>query len=218
MRLSTSNFDMVSPMFNRATAWLVAIVVILSLGVEFGTRYGFHRISHIQQRIYAEKSAFLSLRPGAAGAPRTVALVGNSFLLFSVDIDLLNKIGSGGFQYSRLVIEQTQYLDWVFGLERLLSEGARPDALVLVLGANHWLADGVRGEYFAHELMQPLDAFNVAHELDLDRTTASNYFFASLSSWLGGRAEIRKFILSNVLPNLQNFAGKLNTGPPVYPA
>ena len=40
---------------------------------------------------------------------------------------------------------------------------------------------------------------------------------SSLSSWLGGRTEIRKFILSNVLPDLQDFVGVLNTGAPIYP-
>jgi len=75
----------------------------------------------------------------------------------------------------------------------------------------------VRGEYFAYELMRPLDIFSLARELELDRTTASNYFFASLSAWLGGRADIRKFILSTMLPDLEDFVGWLRPGPPSYP-
>jgi len=218
MRSFISNSETPAASFNAGIFWLLALLVILCLGVEVGTRCEFARVSRIQDRISGEKEAFLALRPGTAGSPRNVVLVGNSLLLAGVDIPLLNTLSSGGFSYSRLVIEQTQYADWFFGLRRLLSEGARPDAVVLVFGANHWLADAVRGEYFAYELMRPLDVFSVARELGLDRTTASNYFFASLSSWLGGRAEIRKFLLSEIVPDLEQFVKKLNDGPPVYPA
>jgi hypothetical protein len=222
MHLSTSNseivtFEITTPLFNYAIGLFMMVVLVLCLCVELGTRYGFHRISRIQQRIHREKIDFLALHSGAFGAPRNVAIVGNSLLLYSVDVPLLNKLGSGKFNYSRLVVEQTQYLDWYFGLKRLLGEGAHPDALVLLLGANHWLADAVRGEYFAYELMRPLDVFSLARELNLDRTALSNYFFASLSAWLGSRVEIRKFILSHVITDLQDFVGLLNTEPPIYP-
>jgi len=218
MRLFTSNSELSTASFNRASAYLIATLGLLYLCCELGTHYGFQRLSRIQQRLRGEKMALLAVRPAAPGAPRNVVIVGNSLLLASVDIPLLNKLGSGQCNYSRLVLEQTQYVDWYFGLKRLFDEGAHPDAIVLVFGAHHWLADAVRGEYFAHELMRPLDVFQVAHELDLDRTTASNYFFASFSSWLGGRAEVRKFILSTILPDLQDFVGKLSPGPPSYPA
>jgi hypothetical protein len=216
MHLSTSNSELTTASFNCASAYLVAALGLLYLCCELGTHYGFQRISRIQQRIRGEKMALLAVRPAAPGAPRNVAMVGNSLLLASVDVPLLNQLGSGKFNYTRLAVEQTQYVDWYFGLKRLFDEGAHPDAIVLVFGARHWLADAVRGEYFAHELMRPLDVFQLAHELNLDRTTASNYFFASFSSWLGGRAEIRTFILSNILPDLQHFVGKLNPGPPSY--
>jgi hypothetical protein len=218
MRLSTSNSELSTALFNRASAYLIATLGLLYLCCELGTHYGFQRLSRIQQRIRSEKMALLVVRPAAPGAPRNVAMVGNSLLLASVDVPLLNQLGSGKFNYARLAVEQTQYVDWYFGLKRLFDEGAHPDAIVLVFGAHHWLADAVRGEYFAHELMRPLDVFQLAHELELDRTTVSNYFFASFSSWFGGRAEIRTFILSNILPDLQAFVGKLSPGPPSYPA
>ena len=217
MRSSTSNSEYPRAPFTSAILWLLGLIVLICLCAEIGTRYGFSRVSRIQNRVDQEKTAFLTLHPGSSGAPRNIAIVGNSLLLFSVDIPLLNSLGSGKFHYSRFVLEQTQYVDWFFGLQRLFNEGARPDGIVLVLGANHWLADAVRGEYFAYELMRPLDIGNVARELNLDRTTASNYFFASLSAWLGGRAEIRKFLLSNIIPDLEQFVRVLNGGPPSYP-
>src|SRR5581483_955276 len=143
MRSFISNSETPAASFNAGIFWLLALLVILCLGVEVGTRCEFARVSRIQDRISGEKEAFLALRPGTAGSPRNVVLVGNSLLLAGVDIPLLNTLSSGGFSYSRLVIEQTQYADWFFGLRRLLSEGARPDAVVLVFGANHWLADAV---------------------------------------------------------------------------
>jgi hypothetical protein len=218
MHLSTSNSELSTASFNRASAYLATTLGLLYLCCELGTHYGFQRISRIQQRIHGEKMALLAVRPAAPGTPRNVAMVGNSLLLSSVDVPLLNQLGSGEFNYSRLVVEQTQYADWYFGLKRLFGEGAHPDAIVLVFGARHWLADTVRSEYFAHELMRPRDVFQLSHELDLDRTTAANYFFASFSAWLGGRAEMRKFILSHMLPDLQHFVGKLNPASPSYPA
>jgi hypothetical protein len=218
MRSSTSNFEIPKVSFKAAILWILALIIIFCLGAEIGTRYGFSRFSRIQNRIHTEKAAFMRLRPETIDTPRNVVFVGNSLLLFSVDVPLLNKLGSGWFNYSRLVLEQTQYVDWLFGLQRLLHEGSRPDTVVLVFGANHWLADTVRAEYFAYELMQPFDIFSVAREINLDRTVASNYFFASFSAWLGGRAEIRKFLLSNVIPDLEQFVRTLNDGPPLYPA
>ena len=217
MRSYISNSETPVMSFNSAIFWLLALIVLLCLCAEVGTRYGFHRLSRIQNRIYGEKADFLRLRLGN-GTPRNVALVGNSLLLFSVDVPLLNRLGSGQFHYSRLAIENTQYEDWFFGLQRLFDEGAQPDAVVLVLDATHWLSDAVRGEYFAYELMRTVDTFHLSRELALDRTTASTYFFASLSSWLGGRAEMRKFLLSKVIPNLEQFVKMLGDGPLQYPA
>jgi len=108
-------------------------------------------------------------------------------------------------------------MDWYYGLKKLFQEGSRPKIVLLGLGTNHLAVAGVRGEYFAHFMMRPSDAPQVASQLHLDATTASNYFFASLSGWLGAKSEIRKWVLIRVMPDLDAVGNLLRPGPPILP-
>lgn len=197
--------------YNRATKRLLISLLAIYLLCELVARYGLPHMSRIQARIRDEKRALLSERQN--GAPKSVVFVGNSLLLWSLDVPLLNRLSSGDFRYSRLVIENTQYWDWYFGLRRMLAEGARPDVVAVLIGANHWLEDSVEGEYFAHALLRPTDTLLLRQQLNLDRTTASSYFFASLSAWLGSRAIIRKNFLRLLFPDVEQFTRKLITLP-----
>jgi hypothetical protein len=202
--------------YGRATKLLLASLVLLCLFFELGTRYALHRVSRIQDRIRTEKLTFLSTRlPDSAGI-RSVVILGNSLLLWSLEISFLNRLGSGNFHYSRFAMENTKYWDWYFGLRSLFAKGARPAVVALLIGTNHWVEDSVAGEVFAHELLQPFDVNRLRGQLNLDRTTASTYFFASASAWLGGRAAIRKNLIRLIFPDFEQFAHKL-LAPPAYP-
>ena len=216
MLSSTFNSETDSTAYDRGIRALLISLIAICLLFELGTRFGLPRLSRIQERVRSERLDLLASRPDGHGGTKTVAVLGNSLLLWSIDFSLLNKLGAGNFRYSRFVIESTQYWDWYFGLRRLFAEGARPDVVALLIGANHWLEDSIEGEYFAYELLRPSDVVLLRTELNLDRTTASKYFFASWSSWLGSRAIVRKNLLRLIFPDLERFTRKL-VGPPTYP-
>ena len=110
---------------------------------------------------------------------------GNSLLLEGLDLPRAQQALASRYSVSRFVVEQTQYLDWYYGIRRLLAEGARPSILVMTLPTGHLISDGTRGEYFAHYQMQAGDIVEVARAANLDMTTASNFWFANWSEWLG---------------------------------
>lgn len=115
-----------------------------------------------------------------------------------------------GPSYAAVVfpIENTTYLDWYFGLRRLFAEGSRADVVVLCLSSRQLVSKSTNGEAFARSMMQTSDIVSVAKAAGLDMTTASNFFFANLSAWLGGRWSIRNWLLEKWVPKtlVEHFA------------
>ena len=70
-------------------------------------------------------------------------------------------------------IEDTTYLDWAYGLRRLLAGGSRPSVVVMCISAKHLLSDATDGEGFAYFLMRLRDLPEVARgralEHDVDQ-------------------------------------------------
>lgn len=197
----------------RALVYLLALIAIAALTVEIVTGVGFWRISRIQHRVHDEYiAARVVKRNGLEGRP-TVLLVGNSLLNEGVDVPRFQKSMAPAYDGSRFVVEQTQFLDWYFGLRRLFQEGARPAVVVLFLNQRHLLAMETRGEYFAHFQMAHRDLAQVVREEHLDTTMASDYFFANWSVWWGSRTEIRKWLLGRIMPDLFDLTTLLTTGP-----
>lgn len=210
MPSSTSSSDA-----RRALIALIAILIVLSITFESATAFGFSRISRIARRIDTEYQEALRLRH--ASAPAAMLVAGNSLLLEAVDFPSFNQQVEGRFRATRFAVEQTQYLDWYFGLRRLFRSGSRPDIVVLTLNTHHLLASTTRGEYFAHFQMDERDIVRVAKAEKLDTTTASDYLFANWSMWLGGKAEIRKIVLMKLLPNINRFTDRLPGPTPPLP-
>lgn len=200
-----------------ATVALLLGCAALIVFFEAGARFGFQKISRIQSRILSERKRFLDTRDSNA-----VVLLGNSLLVSDVDMEQLEnelKASAGSrLAFSRFAIEQTGYLDWYFGLKNLFARGARPGTVVLLFDASHWLSKSVRGEYFAYELLAGRDLVELGTELGLDRTTLSAYGFANISAWLGGRSEIRKFILGRILFSIQPFLERIGRRPFSFPS
>lgn len=194
---------------NPAIAAFLALAVCLVAGTELVTRFIINPRSAIQRRVEAERSAALALRPASPGQPRTLLLAGNSLLLHSVDIDLLNRQLQPEARATRFVIESTFYWDWYFGLQRLLDEGARPDRIIVVLSPYQILSVDLRNDYFAYYLMRAHDIVPVAHSASLHPTVASQLLFARFSLFYGIRNEVRKHLLTSLLPGLEQFAAML---------
>jgi hypothetical protein len=195
---------------------IVALLIILAVSyglVEWVAWFGFSHISSIQRRINSEYMETLKIRPVENGKP-SVLLCGNSLLLEGVNLPGLQDRLDKGYSIHRFVIESTEYLDWYFGLQRLFREGMRPSCVMVMLTTNQLVRDSTRGEYFAYFLMSPRDILQVKKKAHLDTTTASNYFAAAYSPWLGAQSDIRKWILHRVLSHFTDMTDALH---PPYP-
>lgn len=184
----------------KASAALLVLAVLFLAAVELWTRQVAVWTSRIEQREEREYREAVAMRP-AAGR-RSLLVMGNSLLNLGVEFETLQSGLAPEWDARRLVVEDTGYLDWYYGMRRLAAQGARYDVLAVCLTPRQLLSTGVRGEYFAYRLMQPRDIFGVARDAGLDRTTASSMFFASISAFYGLRSEIRKVLIGRLMPDL----------------
>jgi len=202
MPLSTSNSEprsnSESPArkrsYSRPIAVTLAMLVLLLAGVEGVTRYGYTSISRIESRTYREDLAALQTRPGGPNKP-TILFLGNSLLLEGIDVDGLRRALGPHATPVRFVVEQTEYLDWYYGIRRLLSEGARPDRIVLCMNMSHLLANSLRGDYTAYYMIRTQDVASAGREAGLDLTGISSLYFARYSLFLAGKSNLRGFFL-----------------------
>jgi hypothetical protein len=193
----------------RAFAVLLAALLLYCCVLEVVAQTGFPRLSRIQRRITSGRRDALALQATTAEGAKTVLLVGNSLVVHGVDAQMLRKEMAPRFQSNVFAIESTQYLDWYFGIRRLFAEGSRPGIVVLCLSTRQLISKGTDGEYFAYYIMQGRDILSVKKEANLDVTTTSNFFFASLSAWLGSRASIRNWLLGELMPNVEELTAYL---------
>lgn len=181
---------------------LLALLLAYVGGLEAAATFGFPRINHYWRRILADQRDAISLRPSAANGSPTALLIGNSLLEWAIDRDLLHKELDPVYSSSVFPVENSSYLDWYFGLRRLYAEGSRPAEVAVFLSTRQLISERTMGEPFAHSLMLESDIFAVKRAAHLDNTSASNYFFARPSSWIGYRSEIRNWLLQKLMPNV----------------
>jgi hypothetical protein len=201
----------------RGIALLLALLIFYCGALEVVTRANFTRISRVQIRIENDKRAALALPPVTADGAKTVLLVGNSLLVHGVEPGKLRHEMAPAYFSVVLGIENTQYLDWYFGIRRLFAEGSRPAVLVLCLTTRQLTSHGINGEYFAHYMMQERDILQVKREAQLDTTMASNLFFANWSAWLGSRSMIRNWLLAELMPRVEQLTAYLPQNAPALP-
>ena len=219
MPLSTSSSERASrippapaphPMSVRmGIAALLTGLALILLGLELSSPVILTRLSKIERRVENETQAAHTLRPFTPDGQPTVLLVGNSLLLEGVQVDALRDNLSPQYAVSRLAIEQTHYLDWYFGLRRLLEGGSRPSVIILTLATDQLASRFTLGESFAHRQMSALDFPLAVREAKLDKTTASTYFFAHWSNWLADKGFIRQDVLILLVPNFRALAGRI---------
>jgi hypothetical protein len=187
---------------------LLSGLLVICGGLEFSSPRILTHLSRIQRRIDGEMAHAKQLGPTNGGHP-TVLIVGNSLLNEGVQIDALRNDVTSEYAVSRLVIEQTHYLDWYFGLRRLLEEGSHPSVIILTLDPAQLASTFTLGESFARRQMSLHDFPQVVRETNLDRTTASTYFFAHFSNWLGDKGFIRQAVMILLVPHFRELAGRI---------
>jgi hypothetical protein len=197
--------------FGRLSVLLLCAVAVLLTSVEFVVRIGLNRSSRIEGRIDREHRALLGVM-SQSGPATKVLTMGNSLLNAGVDFPAFQSAMGSQFTAARYVVEQTNYLDWYYGLRRLYSEGVRPDVVVLPLSARQMITDGVRGEYFAYRMMNASDFLDAARDAKLSATATVSLLLGRLSAFYGTRSETRKFVLMRVVPSVTNLAPYMTPG------
>jgi len=179
----------------------VAIAVFFLASLELLFRVGVQRVSRIEQRVVREYKSVLESgrRPSSA---KQVIILGNSLLESGLQFEVARNALLTCIDARRLVVENTNYHDWYFGLRGLFDEGSRPNAVVLVMTPRQFVGSTVRGPYFAYHLMRTADLPLVVKELKLSNTEASNLAFANASAFFGLSAEVRKWIAGVIFPDL----------------
>jgi hypothetical protein len=81
--------------------------------------------------------------------------------------------------------------------------------VVVTLDPSQLASGFTLSESFAHRQMSIRDFPRVVREADLDRTTASTYFFAHFSNWLGDKGYIRQCVMILMVPNFRELAARI---------
>lgn len=190
-------------------AILLGSMLVYVCALEVVTRRALPRIDHVWRIFHADHLAAVSLHPSAPGNSATLLMVGNSYLEVGVNRDNLQHEIAPAYSIVYVPISGTSYLDWYFGLRKLFAEGSRPAIVGVCLSTRDLLSDATFGGSFAHALMLRSDLLRVKKASHLDNTMASDYFFDSLSSWLGHRAEIHNWLLRRGAPEMNELASYL---------
>ena len=202
---------------NRYSLTLLTLCALFFGGLEVIQRFWLPRIKPMDHRLTRENAGAEQIR-ALPGQPIPVLMVGNSLLKRGIDLSLLNQKLHPEYDVTRFVVEDTNYLDWYYGLHRLFLEGARPKAVVLVMNARQLMVPDVHGDAFAALLMDRHDLLDVKRTVASDNTTTSNLLFANLSRYYGMRAELHKWVLLHLLPDFPDLAVKLRPEtPPLAP-
>jgi hypothetical protein len=164
----------------------------------------FARVS----RQYAEAVKVL---PAAPGEPTSVLMVGNSLLLYGIDVDRLQELTARSLRIYPIFLEGTSYYDWLYGLRHLFRQGARPQVVVLGLEAKSSLTNGVWDES-PRMLFDARDVLGVASDLGLDHTATSNLLLSHMSAFWGMRSIYRRWIFRRLVPHYQDLLTFIQSG------
>lgn len=192
---------------SRALAYskgLVGLCAILVIALEVSSVYLLRQHSPTYARISRQYEEAVDMRPCRPGDPPCVLMVGNSLLLYGVRIDHLRELTSARMRLYPIFLEGTGYYDWLYALRQLFREGARPRVVVVGVGVNYFLANGVRQEYVPMLFFNARDTLDLASDLRLDHTATSNFLLAHSSTFWDTRTAIRTQILKHLVPHLED--------------
>ncbi len=209
-----------SPESRNATlslAFLASAALVYLAALEIGSRTVYPSHSTLAARIRSDWCAARQLRAPAANEHRSFLLLGNSLLQAAIDREEVSRLQErNGLTIATLPIENTHFLDWYFGLVRLLGAGAKPQFVALSLTPMQLTSDATEGEFSAWRLMRAVDILQVRQAAHLDWTSTSTYLLARGSAWIGNSAGIRNWITSRTVPGIDELAPYL-AAPPAKP-
>jgi len=169
--------------------------------LETAMRVAVPSLSAEQRREAQDYKAALALQPTTSAGVPTVLIVGNSLLLHGIVRSQLREGLAPRYAVELFPIEGTTFLDWYFGLRRLFARGSRPGIVILCMNVGELVSNSTDGETFAHDMMQMRDLPQVKKLAGLDMMATSDYFFANISSWIGGRVNVRNGVLEKWVPH-----------------
>jgi hypothetical protein len=194
---------------------LLAICAGIGLVFEIAPVYLLNHQSATYERISRQYDDALKIRPATAGEPPGVLMVGNSLLLHGVQLNRLQELTSSRMHTYPIFLEATGYYDWLYALHGLFLRGARPQVVVLGVGVNYFLENGVRQDYAPMMFFNARDTLAVASDLKLDRTATSNLLLAHSSTFWDTRSAIRMQVLNRMVPHLEDLFSLVNQKPAV---
>lgn len=212
MRLSISDSKSSAMAYAKA---LTGICAALIIGLEIFSGYLLKHDSATYARIAEQYDQAVKIRPAEPGEPASVLIVGNSLLLHGVKVDRLQALTRSRLRIYPVFLEATGYYDWLYGLRRLFRKGARPDVVVVGVGVEYFLENGVRQDYVPMMFFDARDALAAASDLHLDRTATSNLLLAHVSTFWDTRSAIRTQVLERAVPHLQDLFSLINPKPAV---
>jgi hypothetical protein len=169
--------------------------------LEVAMRLIVPRFSAEQQREQQDNRAALAMQSTTSAGSPTVLILGNSLLLHGVVRSQLRESLAPRYAVELFPIENTTFLDWYFGLRRLFTQGSRPGVVILCMNVRELISNSTDGEGFAHNMMLMRDLPRVKKLAGLDMMVISDYFFANVSSWIGGRVYFRNAVLEELFPH-----------------
>jgi hypothetical protein len=196
---------------------LFGICLALIVSFEFLSDYLLKHDSETYARVSRQYADALQVRPATPGEPKSVLMVGNSLLLEGIDVDRLQKLTSSQLSIHPVFLEATGYYDWLYALNRLFRKGSRPDVVVLGVGVNSFLSNGVRQDYAPLMFFDLKDADNVARDLKFDNTETSNLLLAHSSVFWDTRSVLRMQILRHTVPHCRELFLLLKPQPAIPP-
>jgi hypothetical protein len=216
MRSSISGSNSAAMVYAKA---LVGICAILTIALESFSAYVLNHHSVTYARVSRQYDEAVKTAPARPGEPTSVLMVGNSLLLEGVELDRLQALTSARMRIYPIFLEATGYYDWLYALRRLFRQGARPQVVVVGVGVNYFLENGVRQDYAPMMFFDARDALAVASDLHLDRTATSNLLLAHSSAFWDTRSVIRTQILSHMVPHVKDlfWLASARPGIPVGP-
>ena len=194
---------------------LAGICAALMLFFEIGSIYLLKHRSGTYARISRQYDEALKARATSPGEPPGVLIVGNSLLLHGVELNRLQALTSSRMRLYPIFLEATGYYDWLYALHGLFLRGARPQVVVLGVGVNYFLENGVRQDYAPMMFFNARDTFAVASDLKLDRTATTNLLLAHSSTFWDTRSAIRMQVLNRIVPHLEDLFSLVNQKPAI---
>jgi hypothetical protein len=194
---------------------LLGLCAITLLGIELSSSFLLKHFSLTYTRVSRQYAEAVEMRHAHPGGSPSVLMVGNSLLLQGVQLDRLHSLTSDTMRIYPLFLEQTGYYDWLYGLRKMFREGAQPDVVVVGVGVNYFLMNGIRQDYVPMMFLDGSDTLGLASDLGLDRTATANLWFAHISTFWDTRGAIRSQVLSHFVPHLEGLFSLVTPKPSV---